>query len=460
MLFNSSDFLIFFIFVFAFYFGLPSRFQWVVLLLASCVFYANFVPKYLLILFAIILIDYYAGIGLDKYKGGLRKAVLWVSIISNLSILVYFKYFNFIIGNLALFYKDLDGFFLHAILPIGLSFHVFQSLSYTIEVYRGRQTAERNLGIYAIYVLYFPQLVAGPIERPQNLLHQFHNKHEFSEDRWLSALGLILSGFFKKVVVADSLSLVVNPIFTTPKEYGSISFAIAVGAFGFQIYCDFSGYSDIARGVSRILGIELMLNFDRPYWSKSVSEFWRRWHISLSTWFRDYVYIPLGGRGASHFLSSRNILIVFILSGLWHGAQWSFMIWGFVHGIALSIENFFLKELLKRHSFIARLWTLFIVFYSWIFFRANSLSDAIYICAHFFTDATKGLENIKVYQFTEAYLFLLALLILEYLQEKFDLWSRIVQWPIFLRSSFLALCTILFLLLGQFGRNTFIYFQF
>lgn len=460
MLFNSFHFLIFFIVVFLIYFNVSTRWQWLVLFISSCIFYADFVPKYLLILFAIILIDYFAGIAIEKKQGLPRKWILWISILANLSILIYFKYFNFIIENLALYFKSLDGLLLHVVLPIGLSFHVFQSLSYTIEVYRGHQKAERHLGIYAVYVLYFPQLVAGPIERPQNLLSQFHKSHQFDLERWYSGLGLIFAGLFKKVVVADTLSLLSNQVFKDPSGYGAFSLWIALTFFGFQIYCDFSGYSDIARGVSRILGIELMKNFDHPYWSTSIGEFWRRWHISLSTWFRDYVYIPLGGGQISSISKARNIMTVFLLSGLWHGAQWNFLIWGCIHGIAITIENSLLYRLILKQRWIGRIWCLAVIFYSWVFFRAANFQDAINFSRGLFSEPTKGFIFLKNHELSEAIFVLAMLLIFEKIQEKYNLWTKIISSPTILRDVCIGALTFIFLVFGQFGKNSFIYFQF
>ncbi len=290
MLFNSAAFLIFFPVVTTAYFLLPHRFRWLLLLAASCYFYMAFIPKYILILAVTITVDYFAGLGLEKYEGRTKRWVLLASILTNIGMLAFFKYFNFANENLAQLAKFIGwNYPLHSlaiILPIGLSFHTFQSLSYTIEVYRGRQQAERHFGYLALYVMYYPQLVAGPIERPQNILHQLHTEQHFEYRRVTDGLKWMAWGMFKKVVIADRMVLFVNPVYNDPAQHTGPALVFATLAFAVQIYCDFSGYSDIALGSAQVMGVRLMKNFDHPYFARSISEFWRRWHISLSTWFR------------------------------------------------------------------------------------------------------------------------------------------------------------------------------
>jgi len=305
MLFNSLTFAIFFPIVTGLYFLLPYRWRTWMLLLASCAFYMAFIPIYILILFVTILIDYAAGIYIEQSQGRKRKLWLIASIASTCLVLFVFKYFDFASQNLSALARFLDWNYpvkvLNIILPIGLSFHTFQSLSYVIEVYRGHQKAERRFGIYALYVMFYPQLVAGPIERPQNLLHQFDEDHHFDYDRTASGLRLMAWGLFKKIVIADRLAIYVNAVYATPREFSALQLLAATFFFAYQIYCDFSGYSDIAIGSARIMGFKLMTNFDRPYSAKSIGEFWRRWHISLSTWFKDYVYVSMGGSRVSRW---------------------------------------------------------------------------------------------------------------------------------------------------------------
>lgn len=341
MLFNSFNFLVFFPIVTIIYFLLPLRWQWIHLLLISCIFYCFFIPVYILILLATILIDYTAGIYIEKSQGKTRKYWLLVSIFSTCLVLFVFKYFDFFNSN----FIAIANFFnlkypihlLNIILPIGLSFHTFQSLSYVIEVYRGNQKAEKHFGIYSLYVMFYPQLVAGPIERPQHMLHQFYEKHEFNYLDVTEGLKRIAWGLFKKVVIADRLASYVNPVYNNYDQHNGTSLILATVFFAFQIYCDFSGYSDIAIGTAKVMGFKLIENFKRPYFSWSISEFWRRWHISLSTWFRDYVYIPLGGNRVKKAGKYLNLMLTFILSGLWHGANWTFVIWGDLNGIYLVV---------------------------------------------------------------------------------------------------------------------------
>src|SRR5262245_25802672 len=300
MLFNSLQFCVFFFVVTSLFFVLPHRWRWLLLLIASCYFYMAFIPVYILILGFTIVIDYIAGILIEDAQGKKRKFLLIASLIANVGVLFVFKYFNFLANSFTDLATALSGqqvahIGLRIILPIGLSFHTFQSMSYTIEVYRGNQKAERHFGIYALYVMFYPQLVAGPIERPQNLLPQFRQNHNFDYQRVTSGLRLMAWGLFKKTVVADRLALFVNKIYAEPGSFDGPVLLLATLFFAFQIYCDFSGYSEIAIGSARVMGFNLMQNFDRPYHARSISEFWRRWHISLSTWFRDYLYFPLGG---------------------------------------------------------------------------------------------------------------------------------------------------------------------
>jgi alginate O-acetyltransferase complex protein AlgI len=353
MLFNTLSFLLFFPLTTAAYFALPHRSRWAFLLACSTLFYSGWIIVasehapwawlYLLVLAFVILVDYLAGLAIDATRGTTRKLFLIASLLANIGILGIFKYFTFLNAN----FHSL-GQFLHfnfpvrhlgLLLPIGLSFHTFQSMSYTIEVYLGRQRAEKHLGIYALYVMFYPQLVAGPIERPQNLLHQLREYHEFDADRIFSGLRLMLWGYFKKVVIADRLGAIVDPIYHNPRAWGGAYLWLATCFFAFQIYCDFAGYCDIAIGAARVLGVKLMDNFDRPYAARSIADFWRRWHISLSTWFRDYLYIPLGGNRVPLPRWCVNVMIVFVISGLWHGASWTFVIWGALHGFYLIIER-------------------------------------------------------------------------------------------------------------------------
>lgn len=401
MLFNSLAFAIFFPVVTALYFLLPHAWRWMLILSASCAFYMAFIPAYILILGATILIDYLAGLGIEKAGGPARKRVLIISLAANIGILFVFKYFNFFNANLS----DLAAFLhwnypirgLELILPIGLSFHTFQSMAYTIEVYYGRQKAERHLGIFASFVMFYPQLVAGPIERPQALLPQFREVHRFDAEMAVNGLRLMLWGFFKKCVIADGVAPVVNTVYENPQAHPGFPLLLATVLFAFQIYCDFSGYSDIARGSARVMGFRLMRNFAHPYGSGSVGEFWKRWHISLSFWFRDYLYIPMGGNRVSRGRHYANLMATFLVSGLWHGANWTFLVWGGLHGGYLVIADatrslrraaasFLGLDRFPRMEHALSVATTFsLVAFAWIFFRAENLADATFIARNLFT---------------------------------------------------------------------------
>jgi alginate O-acetyltransferase complex protein AlgI len=346
-----------------------------------------FVPEYILILFLIIVVDYVAALTIEKLKGRLKLFYLITSLTANIGLLAFFKYFNFFNENLvsvfSLFGKEFHPVNLSIILPIGLSFHTFQSMSYTIEVYRGRQKAETHLGYFANYVLFFPQMVAGPIERYETLGNELKVAHKPLYQNFSDGFKLILYGLFIKMAVADNIAPYVNQVYSDPLKYNSYEVLSSVFLFSFQIYADFFGYSTIALGCAKLLGISIMDNFKTPYLSKNVSEFWNRWHISLSNWFRDYLYIPLGGNRVKIPRWSINILIVFMVSGLWHGASWTFVVWGALHGIMLLLERYFsmifkfeIKKEFSVLNVLLVLKTFIITSFIWVFFRAENFQKA------------------------------------------------------------------------------------
>jgi alginate O-acetyltransferase complex protein AlgI len=455
------------------------------LLLSSCYFYMAFVPIYIVILGFTIVIDFFAGLGIEKLEGRKRKALLIISIVSNISVLMVFKYYNFFLDNIRILSEPLGGNlpYLNILLPIGLSFHTFQAMSYTIEVYRGNQKAEKNFGIYSLYVMFYPQLVAGPIERPQNMLHQFREKHIFEYKNVTFGLKLMVWGLIKKVVIADRLAVIVNQVYNHPQSYEGIPLLIATLFFTFQIYCDFSGYSDIAIGSAQVMGFTFMKNFDSPYRSKSISEFWRRWHISLSTWFRDYVYIPLGGNRVAIPVWYFNLFLIFLISGLWHGASWTYVIWGGLHGFYIVFALITQKARHRISALIgldnfpkiksaAQIFVTFIlVWFAWIFFRANTLSDAIYIVTHL----TKGIPDIfnewksiqilvmdlfiEYKELILSFFFIGIIILSEFLP--FPEWhGRLMNKPAWVRMGVYYAMVILILQFGVFGEKQFIYFQF
>jgi alginate O-acetyltransferase complex protein AlgI len=484
VLFNSIEFIFFFPIVTSIYFLLPHKFRWFMLLISSCIFYMAFIPSYILILFVTIIVDYLAAILIENSEGSKKKFYLIISIVSTCLILFIFKYFNFFSSSLE-FIVNLTGIeykskLLDLILPIGLSFHTFQSLSYVIEVYRGKQKAEKHFGIYSLYVMFYPQLVAGPIERPQNLLHQFREFHKFDYDRVTDGLKLMLFGMFKKVVIADRLSVFVNQVYSSPTSFEGPALVMATIFFAFQIYYDFSGYSDIAIGSAKVMGFDLMKNFDRPYFSKSISEFWTRWHISLSTWFKDYLYISLGGNRVSAFRWQFNLFFTFLISGLWHGANWTYVIWGMLNGFYLvfSIWTFDIRNKIEKKLYLSnnKIYKIIITFslicFSWIFFRAKNVSDAIYIVSHLFTGFDNLISisyirktiseqgNIKTLEFIIACMLLIGMEIIHLIQRKYKIRDLISKNNIFMRWSIYYLLILSIIFLGVFNKNDFIYFQF
>ena len=476
MLFNSLQFCIFFIVVTTLYFLIPHKFRWFLLLAASCYFYMVFVPIYILILGFTIVVDYFAGIYIEKSKGKKRKFFLTASLIANIGVLAVFKYYNFINNNIT---ELLHGFnwtnpipHLSILLPVGLSFHTFQAMSYTIEVYRGKQPAERNFGIYALYVMFYPQLVAGPIERPQNLLHQFYEKHSFDYHRVSDGLKMMLWGLFKKLVIADRLALYVNAVYGNPEQHTGLSLLVATIFFSFQIYCDFSAYSEIAIGAAKVMGFKLMTNFNRPYFSKNIAEFWKRWHISLSTWFKDYLYISLGGNKVSIPRWYFNLFFVFLISGLWHGANWTFIIWGALNGFYL-VAALITKPLtdkigkisgLSKIKWLNELFNILFTFtltsFAWIFFRANTVSDAFMVIKKIARpEGPLFYENISVIVYCIfGIIFLLAT---EFKKEYFhDGYSLMNHKNRLVRHLAFATIILLILVIGVLDGGQFIYFQF
>jgi alginate O-acetyltransferase complex protein AlgI len=416
-------------------------------------------PVFIFILIYTILVDYLAALAIENSVSiKRRKLFLTLSIFANIGVLIFFKYINFININisflLGVFNINQNIPMLDIVLPIGLSFHTFQALSYTIEVYRGNQKAEKHLGYYSLYVLFYPQLVAGPIERPQNVIHQFHEEKKFDSNNAIIGTQLIFYGLFKKIVIADRLSIYVNEIYKSPNEHYSLSILIAIIFFSIQIYCDFSGYSDIAKGTAKFLGYDLMLNFNLPYFSKSITEFWSRWHISLSTWFRDYIYIPLGGNRVLNAIYFRNILVVFGLSGLWHGANWTFIIWGLSHSLLIFTEYICKENRYFKMIFNNQFATFLIISLTWVFFRSENINQIVNIFNNLFLFsfeynlnelcAGKGPLNLMISIFFIFVLFII---------EKYRL-----------NQNFNYLTTTVFILLilffGSYGNNEFIYFQF
>jgi D-alanyl-lipoteichoic acid acyltransferase DltB (MBOAT superfamily) len=469
MLFNSFHFLLFLPVVTALYYLFAPRLRWMLIFIASCYFYMVFYPPYILILFAIILIDYSCGIAMEKTHGARRKIFLLASIAGNIGVLSYFKYFNFFKttwNELAPFLHSHHIYEIHYILlPIGLSFHTFQSLSYTIEVYKGNQKAEKHLGYFANYVLFFPQMVAGPIERYARLGNRLKDKHAYYYENISTGGKLVIYGLFVKMCVADNLAPIVNQVYEHPGNYSPLSVIAALIAFSVQIYADFYGYSTIALGAAKMLGVDLMDNFRQPYFAASIRDFWQRWHISLSTWFRDYLFIPMGGSRVNTLRFILNILVVFIVSGFWHGANFTFLIWGGLHGVAYLVE-YFCNKIPGAEKIATKIpvkiflgiKTFLLVSFIWIFFRAETLKNAKQVISAIFEPAAK--EDVPLDFKKWIFIPLGVFLFLEtfIVRKRFDTWLTLR--PVLTRWSFyfaLLFCIILF---SGIRNYTFIYFRF
>jgi D-alanyl-lipoteichoic acid acyltransferase DltB (MBOAT superfamily) len=436
--------------------------------------------KYIVLIIFSTLIDYFAGLLMYRTeKPRLRKLLLAASLTTNLGLLFFFKYFNFF-GETVNFFLDRFNIFAEVpaydlLLPVGISFYTFQTLSYTIDIYRRQQTPEFHFGRFALFVSFFPQLVAGPIERSVNLIPQFREVYKFEYQRVKEGILLMVWGFFKKVVIADRLAEYVNLVYNNPTDHGGLQNVIATFFFSFQIYCDFSGYSDIAIGAALIMGFRLMTNFRRPYFALNIREFWQRWHISLSTWFRDYVYISLGGNRVVKWRYYYNLFITFLISGLWHGAEWTFVIWGALHGFYLVFAIWTGKFRTRAnkwfgiagneglYKFTQILVTFILVFFAWIFFRANNTADAFLVIKNIFQFSGNPPLNLFTFSvdFYIAFISIAFLLAVEYFEEYSGLYGRLkVNLPTFWKWAVLTVIILFVLVLGEWHGTDFLYFQF
>lgn len=503
MLFNSLNFLIFFPIVVLIYFLFPYKLRYIWLLFASYFFYMCWNPVYALLLLTSTLLTYFSALAMtgadilfkgeekrqiDRRKNA-KKWIVAISFILNLSILFFFKYFMFAIGSLNVILKNMHVSLIQPsfdiILPVGISFYIFQALSYTMDVYRGDVEVEKNVLRYAVFVSFFPQLVAGPIERSSNLLHQFQERKYFEYNRVRDGLLLMVWGFFQKIVLADRIAIFVDQVFDYYTYYSGFYLVIAMVLFAFQVYCDFAGYSNIAIGAAQVMGFSLMKNFDCPYFARSVTEFWRRWHISLTTWFRDYLYIPLGGNRKGKIRKYINVMIVFLVSGLWHGANWTYVIWGGLNGLYQVIEQNLSPKIAKltdrlhmkkdvfSASLLKMLWTFLLVDIAWIFFRADSLGSAIGFIGRMFSEFNPwilfdgslydiGLSKVEFKIAMGAIAILLGVDLLHYqgvkirdFLSKQQVWFR---WMLYLIS--ISAVLVLGIYGPDFDASQFIYFQF
>ena len=473
MIFNSLTFIVFFILFLSLYFLVTGNVRRILILLASYLFYGWWDYRYLSLIILSTCIDYFVGKKLhfeeDKKH---RNILLAMSVFANLGILFSFKYFNFFTENFSAMALSLgltvNQFTLDVLLPVGISFYTFQTMSYTIDVYRGKIDCERNFVTFSVFVAFFPQLVAGPIERASSLLPQLRAPGPPSQKQIADGISLVLWGYFLKVFIADNISRVAEYYFSVP-TLNLTSPEVVAGclAFTIQIYGDFAGYSNIARGISKMLGVELMVNFRQPYLAANPAEFWQRWHISLSTWFRDYLYIPLGGNRNGIYRTVRNLVITMFLAGLWHGASWLFVIWGFYHGILLGTYNW-LRTYIKKvggtsvwWSFLSRLTTFSLCVYGWLIFRSESVSQLRNMTYAFFVNmklpSGREMEIFRIYSFWLCLFFLIVLVA--------DIFQERMQTPVLFKFNkirhYLLPVTMLFLII-MFGgaSDSFIYFQF
>lgn len=493
MLFNSLEFLIFFPLVVAIYFVIPRKARYIWLLVTSYYFYMGWNAKYALLIATSTIITYLSGIMLWKFKQEwVRKLTVAVSFVSNLGILVFYKYFDFILDNLNVILGNVGVELISnpfdVLLPVGISFYTFQALSYTVDVYRGDIEAEKNPLRYALFVSFFPQLVAGPIERSGNLLNQVRNVHKinlWNYERVANGVIQMVWGMFQKMVIADRVAIFVNSVYDNLHAVGTVETVVAAVAFSLQIYCDFAAYSTIAIGAARVMGFELMENFNTPYFATSIQDFWRRWHISLSTWFRDYLYIPLGGNRKGTVRKYVNLMITFLVSGLWHGASWNYVLWGVLHGlyqIIGSVTKPIKKKInqilhVKEDVFSYKLGQILVTFslttLTWVFFRAETIEQAFY----YFYRMTKwnpwaifnetlfsfGLDRVEINILLISVLIMLLIELLRYVKKKqfSDFMMEQNTWFRWIVVIAMVLACLVYGVYGiDFDSSQFIYFQF
>ena len=480
MLFNSIDFALFLPIVFLLYWFLVNKslkLQNLLIVFSSYLFYGWWDWRFLFLILFSTIVDYLVGLEMAKSNSQKQKIVfLWISVFVNLGLLCFFKYYNFFLENFvsafSFFGTNIEPGPLQIILPVGISFYTFQTLSYTIDIYRGKLQPTRDFVVFSAFVSFFPQLVAGPIERATNLLPQFQNIRVFDNRKATDGLKQILWGLFKKIVIADNAALIANQIFNNSENYSGSTLIVGAICFTFQIYGDFSGYSDIAIGTSRLFGFDLKQNFAFPYFSRDIAEFWRRWHISLSTWFRDYLYIPLGGNKGSKFRKIRNVFAIFIVSGFWHGANWTFVAWGFLNALfflplmlldknrkntGVVAEN---KILPSIKEFAQIVLTFSLTVFAWIFFRASSITQAFQIILDIFSTSTLRAPEIL----PKRLIIIISLFMcVEWVgrNQKYAIESLTQKWSKPIRWVFYYVLIVLIYFLGNFSKDMeFIYFQF
>lgn len=479
MLFNSLEFLIFFIIIYCLYSFCRHKQQNIILLVASCIFYAVWDLRFLFLIFISIIVDYFCGLKIYESEDDKeRKRFLLLSIFVNLSILGFLKYFNFFADNLRILLSllgvDLHRTSFNVILPIGISFYMFKTMSYTFDIYRKEIKPTKNFLDYALFVIYFPQILAGPIMRAKVLLPQIISSRKITLDNIYEGCYLIFWGLFQKLFIADNLAKIIDPVFANHSQQSGAMVLAVIYAYSFQIFCDFAGYSNIANGLNRCMGFDAMLNFNLPYFSTNPKEFWQRWHISLSTWLRDYLYIPLGGNRKTRLATYRNLLFTMFLGGLWHGASWTFVIWGIYHGILLIMHRIFTPFFKKirfisfsKEGLIEKIWMcLKIIFFfhlvcfGWLIFRAASLSQAcdmmraVFMNFNFINDTGFKFSGLKII------FYIWVLLVVQIFEFRTNDLQFMLKTRTATRATFYYLCFYLILFFGAIGGKEFIYFQF
>lgn len=509
MIFNSLEFLIFFAFTTFIYFIIPGKYQKYFLIVSSVFFYAYFIPWHVLLLLLIIVLNYYSGKAIGNAEGYKRRVYLTVVIFINVAVLFIFKYYNFLTINLLDLARSIGWNYslstLNFFVPLGISFYAFKNISYNIEVYRKTIPAEKSFDIFTLYILIYPELLAGPIDRPQSLLPQLRQTYKFDYERITSGLKLMAWGFFQKWVIADRLALLVNKIYDSPYQNNGLSFTIATFFFAIQIYCDFSAYSDIAIGAGEILGFKFMKNFKRPYFAKSISDFWSRWHISLSTWLRDYLFLPVA-YSVLRKLKNKTFLNIkpeywsyciaafftMFVAGLWHGANWTFITWGVLIGFYL-VFSFITKKPRRKllsilrinkipflHRFLSTSTTFSLICFAWIFFRAKDMRESLYIVRNLYTGYgayfRTVLQDLRTINFSNildpfflglnsmelylAIIFISALIIINLIQSKVSIRKLISERPFMIRWIIYVIMIFVILIYGRFENRQFIYLQF
>ncbi len=473
MLFNSLQYAVFLPIVFILYWCIPDKYRRILLLIASYYFYMSWNTKYVVLIVTTTLISYLCAILIERTeRPSVRRLSVFAALTVSLGILYVFKYYNFTLDLISHF-VPMNDFRLNLLLPVGISFYTFQTLSYVIDVYMGKVQAEKSIIDYATFVSFFPQLVAGPIERASKLLPQIKSTKRFDYEAAKYGMRLILWGLYKKMVIADNLAVFVDQVYGDVQIYSGCSLLIVAVFFAFQIYCDFSGYSDIARGSAKLLNIDLMENFKSPYFSASIKEFWSRWHISLSTWFRDYVYIPMGGNRVSKIHNIINHIITFLVSGLWHGANMTFVVWGGIHGAGQIYEKAFGIDSHKKRDiyWVIRVTYVFVfATLAWVLFRAENIRDAIYVFENMFDGITSvksylknGIDSLNIggsHLIRIIIVYFLPLIAYDYFSLQTDVCEWIGRQKIFCRYVYIALIITLILIYGYVGKSTFVYFQF